>query len=501
MKITELEESHAAYKQRLLEQLTVVKANFTQERDALKQEINTLQNEKAILIDTRTHLESDKARLESDVDSLNGKLFRERSANTEEQIRLNDCIETLKGDVVALNGTIEEQSMVIEELTSARDSTEAALERVTMAAEQTEQRLVNQLRQIEREKTEQRNHYEHLIHDINQKKQEQRNHYESLLSEVNQKVEEHKQKEERLLSISEKLKEEVKVEEIPVAYIPTAITTTTAILSPDSSIGDNQFSSFERENLLSNIQKLNEQLKDRDTIIKTIFPRKIDSLEQTIKKLDSKLADADREAKSNKQTAALKSLEIEELKRQIEQIKQTTKDQYNSVKSTLDQTTAQLREEESKLKKLSFEHSSTSAELESERHKSEQLTKQLNDLRAAKLEQEQAFRTRETALLEEIEDLKRPKPPPLPTFKITQPAVSGKKGNRLVDDDSLSGESLSEMKNVLKPVPNTPPPPRENGIATIADLLYVSMQKRFNSMNQVDFVENLDDDNDDFEDY
>lgn len=48
---------------------------------------------------------------------------------------------------------------------------------------------------------------------------------------------------------------------------------------------------------------------------------------------------------------------------------------------------------------------------------------------------------------------------------------------------------------LLKPVPNLPPPPREHTIATVADLLFVSMQKRFQSIQGPD-IEDLDDDED-----
>ncbi|GAM18707.1 hypothetical protein SAMD00019534_018820 [Acytostelium subglobosum LB1] len=507
-KIEHMDVEHNTLIQRIVDQVTLVKQNFQQDKESFQRTIDEMQLERTQLQQDKDGLIGDKARLEQDIDALNVKSYQERSSHTETVMKLNDTIDGLNDEVQSLNASIGERVQEREELTRALSANESILERVRAESQTEERRLRDMMESMEREKAEQKAAYERMMSEAQQKYErtigEAQQKYERMVGDVYQKLEMQKQNEEqRMMEITHTFKQEIDALAAkaaappppPPAPEPAPPVVVVAAPAPDMFA-----SSMERDNLMSTIKKLTDELKDREESIKTIYPRKVEALEQTIKRLEAKMAESDKESKQNKQQVALKSLDIDELKRQLEQLKFTSKEQQQQTKTQLDQTTATLREEEKKLSKAQNDVSTLRGELEAERYKCDQTNKSLNDTRQAKLELEKVSRAREQALLLEIEELKKPKPPPLPSFKTATP-----RKNRVTDadDPSISAETLSETRGTLKSVAHLPSPPREHGISTIADLLYVSMQKRFNAMNQVDVVvlddyEDDDDSNDQF---
>ncbi|EGC30750.1 hypothetical protein DICPUDRAFT_157483 [Dictyostelium purpureum] len=445
------EQQHFTVMNHIEEKLTTIKKNVTIERESHSKQIADLKQEKE-------NLQDQINQLKQQIEDLNATLFQERSNNTEQTLKFNY-------EITTLNCKVEQLEQDNQELKSNIQDQEVLYENLRTQKEEEYQRFCEQALQKEKEKLDLCSKYENHI------KQLQREHEEKIKQIFKELQDKEKEQEE----ISNRIYNDVS-ERFSTPIEPIGSTG----ISDDSG-----FSSIEREQLLSSVQRLQQEIIDRDVIIKQVYPKKIQTIETNFKKLDEKLKETERENQQSKQTIALKSLEIVELNRQIE----TLKNNNEEIQNKLNHSNNLYNEEEKKNRRLLNDLSTLKGQFENEVLENQQKAQLIKQMDESRIEQEFRFKEREAFLLNEIEELKRPKPPPLPTFKVEKPK----------SPDSSSDKTIQDVKNSLKPIPNIPPPPREHTIATVADLLFVSMQKRFQSIQGIDDVEDLDEDLDDGE--
>ncbi|KAF2075148.1 hypothetical protein CYY_003538 [Polysphondylium violaceum] len=460
--IKDKEQQHFTVMNHIEERLTKLKQSVTVERENHNKLILELKEEKDGLVD---QIQS----LKNQIEEINTTLFKERSSNAESTIQFNFQIANLEKDIESLS---EKNTEFESNLADA----EQRFEKLSLERNEQEIQHREQIYQKEKERIEMKSFYESNIQKINHEYQEK----------IGKIIQEHEQQEKEQEEISNRIYDSIS--SIDNSSSSAAIVGIESI-KITSLEDDLVHSNFEREELLLNVKRLNQEIADRDVIIKTVYPKKIQTLENNSKKLEAKLAQVEKENLLDKQTIAIQSLEIQELKRQIENLKTQKQELFTTNETNL----SLYKEEEKKTKKLLYDQATLKNELEAERINRENLNKTIVDLESAKMALEISFKQREAQLLEEIEELKKPKPPPLPTFTVKNLAKSP------TNDDGISSE-INAAKSSLKPVQYVPPPPREHTIATVADILFVSMQKRFQSIQGGD-IEDLDDDDDDFNDF
>ncbi|KAN0003979.1 hypothetical protein ACTFIZ_010139 [Dictyostelium cf. discoideum] len=449
--IKDKEAQHFTIMNHIEEKLTKIRQNVTTEREAHLKQISDMKLEKESLQDSIKQL---KKQLED----LNSLLYQERAINTESTIANNFKISTLEQDIQQLNDQNNDLSITLKD-------TENQLELTIIQKQQESQ-------QQENEKFDLIQKYELIIKNL------QRENEDKIKSILEKHQEEYNQQEKEQQEITDRLFNSLENNNNNNNKFNELIISSSSSNNNNLDIG---FSSIEREQLLSSIQRLTRDINDRDVVIKQVYPKKIQNLESNIKKLEEKLKESENINQQSKQTIALKSLEITELNRQIYSLSKNNSD----IQSSLDHTNELLKKEETKSRNLSQDLSNLKNQCDSQLLLIEQKSQTIQQMEIARIELEAKFKERETYLLFEIEELKKPKPPPLPTYKVNTPK----------SPDTAKHGDITDVKKLLKPVPNLPPPPREHTIATVADLLFVSMQKRFQSIQGPD-IEDLDDDED-----
>eukprot|EP01132_Coremiostelium_polycephalum_P005838 gene5838-7266_t len=464
--LKEKENHHLSTMNQIEEQLTFLKESVKIERENHGKQLNEIRLDKETLFD---NIKS----LEENLESLNSKLYQERASNTETNLQLNFAITNLKD-------TLEFQKNINQDLQQTIKDLEAQIERLELSIQDNEKEFKEKLEKKDQEKIELKHHYEALVQKI---KKENEDKIEEILVQFQQEREKQQEEFHRIEKVEPRKISSQQLIEDSSSSTEISIKLNELALEIDEK---NQ----EKEALTNIVGKLNQELSEKDNIIKSVYPKKIATLESNIKKLESKLQENEHENNQSIQSIALKSLEIEELKRQIEVVKTNSKETINSLKQTNEQLNSQIKEEERKSRKIQYDNSTLKNELESERINREHLSKTIVDLEASKMALEISSKQREALLLEEIDNLKRPKPPPAPVVT---------KSPDIVSTDSLLNE-INGAKNSLKPVPYIAPVPREHTIATVADILYISMQKRFQSVQGSEEIEDLDDD-DEFNDF
>jgi len=468
--IKDKEQQHFTVMNHIEERLTKLKQSVTVERENHNKLVVELKEEKDGLLD---QIKS----LKNQIEDINATLFKERSSNAESTIQFNFQISNLKQELESLQ---EKNNDLQTNLIDA----EERFEKSTNERNEQELHHREQIYQKEKERIEMKSFYESSIQKIH-------NEYQEKIVNI---IQEHEKQEKEQEEISNRIYDSISSSSSSSNNTFTTVVSNSSITSGlmvetmkiTSLEDDLVHSNIEREELLLSVKRLNQEIADRDVIIKTVYPKKIQTLENSIKKTEAKLLDVEKENLQDKQTLAIQGLEIQELKRQIDNLKTQKQELFTS-----NETNHSLfKEEEKKTKKLLYDQATLKNELEAERINREHLNKTLVDLESSKMALEISFKQREAQLLEEIEELKKPKPPPLPTYTVKNLAKA--------PEDSITSE-ISLAKNSLKPVQYVPPPPREHGIATVADILFVSMQKRFQSIQGGD-IEDLDDD-DEFNDF
>ncbi|KYQ88843.1 hypothetical protein DLAC_10645 [Tieghemostelium lacteum] len=428
--IKDKEQQHLHAMNLIEERVTILKNDVQLEKENYQNQINQLTIEKQQL---HNQIESLKLELEE----LNDRLYKEKTAHTEQEMELNYKISQQKENIENLEEKLTESVL-------SQQDTQERLDQITVLKDEEASRYIEQIGKLKFQ-----------YHDL---------------------VEKHKQQEQEQEEISNRMFSEA-----------------TSTTSTNTEIDLSSISGIEQEQLLLNFKKLTQDLADRDVLIKTVYPKKIQSLESSNKRLDGKIQDLEKENHQSSQTIAIQSLEIKELRRQLDQLKNTNKE----LSTNLESTTTNLKEEEKKNRKLMYEIATLNNELEHERLQREDLNKTIVDLEATKMAVEISAKQRETILLAEIEELKKPKPPPMPTYEI--------KNLRSPDTDAdgkeFSADLLGARSSLKKPPPLVKYEPKEHAIHTVADILFVSMQKRFKSIQDDDQIEDLDDDfNDEFDD-
>ncbi|KAN0025589.1 hypothetical protein ACTFIU_002028 [Dictyostelium citrinum] len=450
--IKDKEAQHFTIMNHIEEKLTKIRQNVTTEREIHIKQIADMKLEKESLQDSIKQL---KQQLED----LNSLLYQERAINTEATIANNFKISTLEQDIQQL----KDQN---NDLSSTLKDTETELDFIRIQKQ-------DEYQQQEKEKFDLIQKYELIIKNL------QRENEEKIKSILEKHQEEYNQQEKEQQEITNRLFNNL--DDNNSNNNNNETNKLNEIISNSSNSFDIGISSIEREQLLSSIQRLTRDINDRDVVIKQVYPKKIQNLESNIKKLEEKLKESETINQQSKQTIALKSLEINELNRQIYSLSKNNSD----IQSVLDHTNDLLKKEETKSRNLSQDLSNLKNQCDSQLLVIEQKSQTIQQMDTARIELEAKFKERETYLLLEIEELKKPKPPPLPTYKVNTPK----------SPDTTKHGDITDVKKLLKPVPNLPPPPREHTIATVADLLFVSMQKRFQSIQGPD-IEDLDDDED-----
>ncbi|EGG24537.1 hypothetical protein DFA_02780 [Cavenderia fasciculata] len=444
--INQMEVSHNAVMSTIVEQLTKFKETFMREKEKYNREISYLTDERNTLTETLDRLGE---KMRQDADEFEKTLFKEKSEHQETSLRLNHALEQQRQENKRLEIAIKEQeeSHLEEmeqkqlEMTESRDYYESKISSLMTSHRQ-------QSEQKEREKTEMRHYYETRLGDIDQQRQEE----EKRLNDIYNSS----------LTSADVISSAVSPDTLHFEHIETHMS---------------QENSEEMEKLRLTIERMSMEIKERDVIIKTVYPKKIDALEKKVKLLEQRYSDAEL-------LAAQRALEIEQKTGQLEQLRAVELKQ----RQTIDTTTTQLREEERRHRAVQNDLTNTLAELEAERSNVARQKKQLEELEQAKLQQEIQFKQKEANYLYEIEELKKPKPPPMPTYKIDKPKPLNGNGK-------TSETEIRDVRTGLKAVVHQTIQ-REPTIAGVADLLFISLQKRFASMNQTD-IEDLDDDDDD----
>ncbi|GAM22866.1 hypothetical protein SAMD00019534_060410 [Acytostelium subglobosum LB1] len=644
--ITEMEASHNYIMQRIVQQLTVVKENFMQEKEGHKRQLSIMLQEKSTMVGERDRLTSENTRLASELGDAGVKAYQERASHTEVVLKLNDTIDSMSTRTRSLEEKVAEQGRRNDELDTALKASQASLDRAKADAQKDEVTHMEQLKQMELEHDELRAKSEGIIREIYKRmevqkqgedqriqaltqslKQSEEQRIQSLTQSLKQSEEQRIQaltqalkqevivavstqkeveqqkiqtitqtlkqseeqriqalkqsEEQRIQSITQSLKqteeqriqalkqseeqriqalkqteeqrilalklsEEQRIQSITQSLKQSEeqriqalkqseeqriqalkqseeqrIQSITQTLKQETNVAN-----IERENMRSAINKLTEELKEKDNIIRSVHPKKIETLEQSIKQLEARMEQTERDSKLNKQQATLRSMEVDELKRQMELQRVSSQEQVRQVQGQLDRATNQSSDEEGKFRKLNQDFAAIKAELETERYKNEHITKSLNDVKQAKLDQEAAFRAKEQAMLtsalSDHHHVVAPVAPPLPSSSSSSSSIKNNNNNNRVPGSSSNGnnnrspdvgvgrddcdsiitsESLSGAKNTLRAVPNiAPAAPLDRGVSSIAEILRASMQKRFNAMNQVDFVELDDVDDGEFQD-